>query len=151
MAKFRLQSVLDLKQRLEDAQRLELANLAQQRLRAEEALQLLGRQEQEQEEALARRVRAGHLRPDEVTAALAYVDGIRASIGAQRDRAAQLEDRIRESRARLTEVARERHVLERLRERYLEDAAIEEGRRDQRAADELTSQRYARQAWEVQR
>lgn len=149
MAKFRLQSVLDLKQRLEDAQQRELATLTQQRLRAEEALQYLARQQHEQEEALASRVNGGQLHVDGVRSALAYIEGVRASITAERDRAAALEARIRDSRTRLTEIARERNVLERLRERHLEAETVEAGRRDQRAADELTSQRYARQAWEV--
>ncbi|MFA7297238.1 MAG: flagellar export protein FliJ [Dehalococcoidia bacterium] len=149
MAKFRLQTVLDLKQRLEDAQQRELGMLTQQRLRAEEALQYLAAQEREQEEALASRVHGGRLHIDEVRSAMSYIDGVRASIVAQRDRAAELEARIRDSRTRLTEIARERNVLERLRERHTESEAVESGRRDQRAADELTSQRYARQAWEV--
>lgn len=149
MAKFRLQTVLDLKQRLEDAQQRELGMLTQQRLRAEEALQYLAVQEREQEEALATRVHGGRLHIDEVRSAMSYIEGVRASIAAQRDRAAELETRIHDSRMRLTEIARERNVLERLRERHAETEAVETGRRDQRAADELSSQRYARQAWEV--
>lgn len=149
MANFRLQTVLDLKQRLEDAQQQELANLAQQRLQAEEALRLLAQQQRAQEEALANRVRNGQLHADEVGAALAYIENVRISITAQRDDTTALEARIRESRERLTELARERQVLEKLRERHLEAEAVEETRRDQRAADELVSQRYARKAWEV--
>lgn len=149
MAAFRLQTVLDLKQRLEDAQQQELANLAQQRMQAEEALRLLAQQQRSQEDALAGRVRNGLLRADEVNSALAYIENVRASITAQRDHSAALEQRIHSSRERLTELARERQVLEKLRERHLEEVAVEENRRDQRAADELVSQRYARKAWEV--
>jgi flagellar protein FliJ len=149
MPTFRLQSVLDLKQRLEDAQQQELATLAQQRLQAEEALRLLAQQQRAQEEALAGRVRSGQLHADEVGAALAYIESVRVSITAQRDQTTALEQRIHDSRERLTELARERQVLEKLRERHLEAAAVQETRRDQRAADELVSQRYARKAWEV--
>jgi flagellar FliJ protein len=149
MANFRLQTVLELKQRLEDAQQQELANLAQQRLQAEEALRLLAQQQHEQEEALATRVRRGQLHADEVGSALAYIEGVRISITAQRDHTSALELRIRESRERLAELARERQVLEKLRDRHNEAEAVEETRRDQRAADELVSQRYARKAWEV--
>src|SRR3954469_7866502 len=112
MPRFRLQTVLDLKQRLEDAQQQELANLAQQRLQAEEALHLLALQQRAQEEALANRGRNGQLHAHEVGAALAYIENVRTTITAQRDYTSALEQRIHESRERLTELARERQVLE---------------------------------------
>lgn len=147
--RFRLQTVLDVKQRLEDVQQQELAALAHQRHLAEEALQLLGQQAEEQQCALAGRVADGRIDLTDVRAALAYIEAVRASIAAQRDRAGELEERVRASRERLVGIARERRMLEHLRDRQAATEAQEADRRDQRAADELVGQRYARRAWEV--
>lgn len=146
---FRLQTVLDVKQRLEDVQQQELAALAQQRQMAEEALRLLAQQAEEQQGALAGRVADGRLDLSDVQAALAYIEAVRVSIAEQRDRASELELKVRESRERLAGIARERHMLELLRDRHQAAAAAEADRLDQRAADELVSQRFARRAWEV--
>jgi flagellar FliJ protein len=149
VARFRLQTVLDLKQRMEDAQQQELAALAHQRQMAEEALRLLAQQAEQHQRALAERTASGRIDPREIAGALAYIEAVRASIAAQRDLASELEAKVRESRERLLGITREKRMLERLRERHVAAEAQEADRRDQRAADELVSQRYARRAWEV--
>src|SRR5712691_9013006 len=98
MAKFRLQTVLDFKQRLEETQQQELAALAQQRLLAEEALRMLAQQAEQQQQALAARVALGPFAVAGVVSSLAYIETVRASIAAQRDLAAELEARVRASR-----------------------------------------------------
>jgi flagellar export protein FliJ len=146
---FRLQTVLDVKRRLEDVQQQELSALSQQRLIAEEALLLLAQQAEEQENALAERVADGRIHLPDVQAALTYIEAVRVSIAQQRDRASELEQKVRESRERLAGIARERHMLELLRDRHAAAARAEADMQDQRAADELVSQRFARRAWEV--
>ena len=147
--RFRLQTVLDVKERLEEVQQRELAALAQQRQLAEEALRLLAQQSDEQQAALAERVSGGRLDLSDVQAALLYIEAVRASIAAQRDRAGELELKVRESRERLAGIARERHMLELLRDQHHAAARAAADQADQRAADELVSQRFARRAWEV--
>jgi flagellar export protein FliJ len=147
--RFRLQTVLDVKQRLEDVQQQELAALAQQRQLAEEALRLLAQQAEEQQNALAQRVADGRIDLTDVQAALAYIEAVRVSIAAQRDRASELEQKVRESRERLAGIARERHMLELLRDRHGAAALAAADQLDQRAADELVGQRFARRAWEA--
>lgn len=148
-AGFRLQTVLDLKQRLEDVQQQELAALSQQRQIAEEALRLLAVQAEEQEDALAQRVADGRIDLRDVQSALVYIEAVRYSIEQQRDQASALEQKVRESRERLAGIARERHMLELLKERHEATVRAEADQVDQRAADELVSQRFARRAWEV--
>lgn len=146
---FRLQTVLDLKQRLEDVQQQELAALSQQRQIAEEALRLLALQAEEQEGALAQRVTDGRIDLRDMQSTLAYIEAVRVSIAQQRDHASELEQKVRESRDCLAGVARERHMLELLKERHQVAAQAAADQVDQRAADELVSQRFARRAWEV--
>ena len=148
-SRFRLQTVLDVKQRLEDVQQQELGALAQQRAIAEEALRLLAQQAEEHQQALAARVAGGRIDMRDVRGALDYIEAVRTSIATQRDRATELEARVRGSRERLASIARERRMLELLRDRQDAAALQEADREDQRAADELVGQRYARRAWEV--
>lgn len=147
--RFRLQTVLDVKQRLEDVQQQELAALAQQRQIAEEALRLLAQQAEEQQDALAARQSSGRIDLSDMQVTLNYIEAVRASIAAQRDHAAALELEIRASRERLAGIARERHMLELLRDRHAAAVQVAADQQDQRAADELVSQRFARRAWEV--
>lgn len=150
MPEFRLQSVLDLKQRLVDAQQQALAALALQQQQAEDALRTLAQRAEAQQQALAQRGGHGPLDLDEVQHSLQYIEAVRASIEAQRDLATQLEAQVRESRERLTALSREQHMLERLRDRHLAAAALEADRRDQRDADELSGQRFARRERDTQ-
>ena len=144
MARFRLQSILDLKQRLEDAQQQTLAGLMLQRLRADEALHVLEQQADAQQQALAAQVSAGRVDPSAVRAALAYIDSVRGAMAAERERIEAIGAQVRQSREQLTEIAREKHVIERLRDRQAAAEAMDAERREQRAADELAAQRFAR-------
>ena len=57
---------------------------------------------------------------------------------------AEAAERVRESRDALLAILKEKRALERLREQHVAAAALVAGRREARAADEITSARYAR-------
>ncbi len=146
---FRLRALLELKQRMEEVRQQELAALLQQRRLAEEALLLSEQQLAQQHAALAARSKGGPLDMASVQHALAYIEGKHAAIAAQHAWAGELEASIVEQRSRLIDASREKRVLERLRDRQAASETLEADRREQRAADELVGQRFARQAWEV--
>ena len=146
---FRLQQVLEYRQQVEELKNQELAVLAQQRQIAEEALQLLHRQAEEQRDTLARQDAAGRLDPARRQRSLAYIEHVETVIVSQRDVCAALEERVQESRAQLVEVKKDTRMLERLRERRLAEIAREADRRATAEADDLTSQRFIRASKEA--
>ncbi len=88
--RFRLQSVLEMRERQEELRQQELAALLHQQRMAEEALGLLERQLAEQQRALAARGR-GLLDVPAVRHSLAFIEGKRQAIAAQHAWAAELE------------------------------------------------------------
>jgi flagellar export protein FliJ len=148
MARFRLQSVLDMKQRREELQQQMLAALAQRKQVATEAIQLLERQVDAQQQVLAGRTTSGRIDARAISTAIAYIEGLHASIATQQGFSEALDLKIHEARDLLTALTRERQTLERLRERQRSEEARTAARREQSEADELVSQRYARKTWE---
>ncbi len=150
-SRFRLQQVLNYRERVEGIAQQELATLEQQRQLALETLQLQEQQAVRQRTSLAALRTHGALDPPELERATAYLGSVRAAIEAQRERIAELEQHIALSRDALIEAARERRTLEQLKEREGEAAQLAEQRREARELDELVMQRAqrSRDAWEV--
>jgi flagellar FliJ protein len=149
--RFRLQQVLDYRERVEAIAQQELASLEQQRRIALEALWLQERQAEQQREALAAQRAHGALDPHELERAASYLAGAAAVIAARREQVAELEERVAAGHAALLAAARDRRALEQLREREVAAALDAVERREARELDELVMQRAqrSREAWEV--
>lgn len=146
MAKeFRLQSLLDYAEQREERKTLELAAIAAEARLARDALAML-REQQEQSVQALEGACGGVLDPVVQTQAARYLDHLAHSIGQQSLLLEEVTQRVLASRDELLEVLREKRSLERLRERREAADAIEDGRREGRAADEMTGARHARRA-----
>jgi flagellar export protein FliJ len=146
--RFRLDQVLRLEQQQEEIKQRELSTLAHQRRVAHEALQTLLKQAQELRDSLSGRL-AGPVDAAELAATGAYLDAIAESIRSHEDVMRRLEEQVLGSRDELVEILKRRRMLEELRDRHAAEQAADAARREQRAADDLTSTRASRQAKEA--
>lgn len=141
--RFNLQKVLDYRIQLEDQAKLELAK-AQRALQAQsEAARALVR-------ALAGHEQARTERPSlsaaEMWLWLAYKDRLVADLAAAREAEAKLVQDVRVRRARLVECAKERKLLEKLKQNQGKRHELEESRIEQAQYDEMATLRYRPQA-----
>ncbi len=149
MAKpFRLQALLEHKQRQEERQMLDLAARDAERRHACDILDTLRDAEREHLDHADGRAQAATFDALEQRDAVAYLARLEASIAVQHTVIAEAEEHVRESRDALVAILKEKQALERLRERHAAEAALEDGRREARVTDEITSARYARQLQE---
>lgn len=145
---FRLDQVLRHEQQQEEIKQRELSALAQQRRLAHEALQTLVRQSHELRDSFSGR-RAGQVDAAELEATGTYLEAIAESIRTHEDVMRQLEEQVLGSREELVGILKRRQMLERLRDRQAAEHAVEDGRREQRESDDLTSGRTLRQSREA--
>lgn len=145
---FRLQTLLNHKQQIEEQHTVELARLAGEEQRAREELELLRAEERKQIAALAELVRQGAVDTHRYATAAAYIERLEAAIAEQIEAVQSAAQVAEAQREELVDVMKERRSLERLRDRQQAEAAVEESRREGRQVDDLTSSRYARRGSE---
>lgn len=146
---FRLEEVLRRARQQEEQKQLELKTLTDEQRRLNERLAGLHEKEEHQLRTMAARYRAGGIEPAEIDAALTYLSSIELSITDHLDVAAGVQARVLESRDQLIEILREKQSLQNLKRRHQDAAAIEDGRREAKADDDMTSVRFARRAKEA--
>lgn len=141
---FRFQSLLDYRRQLEDEQSLALAEVAAEERRVREAMTALERQREEQTAALRTLVVGGVFDAEKYMQRAAFLDVVGRALDEQ---AAALEEaamRVVERREALVEALTDRRVLERLRDRQAETAAIDDGRHEARDVDDMVMARHQR-------
>lgn len=141
---FRLQALLDYRRQLEDEQMRALAEVTVEEQRVRDAISALHRHREEQMHALAALVAGGTFDAEGYTQRAAYLDAVGQALDQQ---AAVLEAtaaRVRERREALVEALKDRRVLERLRDRQAEEAAVEDGRHEARGVDDMMMTRHQR-------
>lgn len=141
---FRLQSLLDYRRQLEDEQMRALAEVTAEEHQVREAIAALGRHREDQTAALAALMTSGTFDAEGYTQHAAYLDAIGLALDQQAVALEAAAARVAERREALVEALKDRRVLERLRNRQAEEAAIEDGRQEARAVDDMTTTRYQR-------
>jgi flagellar export protein FliJ len=144
MSRFRLQRVLDLRRRAEEAAQQGLATAAQARVGAEERLRALHDDEQRQREELSAMLAGGRIDAGRIGARSLHIELCGRAIDAQRAEVARCLAVEHAARARLTQAMVERKALDRLRERHEQRVSAEEKRREAVFLDEIACARAAR-------
>jgi flagellar FliJ protein len=141
--KFRLQRILELREQHEQAKARELAaarDAAEQATQAKEALAALRADSQAQIHQAARtESRVGHLH--QLGTVLASLD---ERLVAATDVCKQADDGVHQAKVILEEAARDRRVLDRLKERHTEVWRAENAARDRVQMDEVALTQFAR-------
>lgn len=143
MAKFiyRMQSILNIKNQMENQARMELGQAQRRLLEEEERLEALyGRKEYYLEEGRRFRlntVLVQNLRENEYAVAR-----MEEYIETQKGNVARAEMMVEEARRKLQEIMQERKMQEKLREKAFEQFMREENAKESKEIDELTSYTY---------
>ncbi|MBR6329249.1 MAG: flagellar export protein FliJ [Lachnospiraceae bacterium] len=139
--RYRMQSILDIKLKLEEQARNEFAQ-AQMILNEEEEKkrQLQGRLAAYEEEG--KRLREDVLKPRELNENATAVDTMKDMIKQQEFVIVKARTEVEKKRDALSEVMQERKMHEKLKEKALEEYLEEEKAAEMKAIDELTSFKY---------
>ncbi len=145
MARFnyRMQSILNIKAKLEDQAKMEFAQ-ARRRLDEEEAKMEALYQRKHHYEEEGRRLREDKLRIQDILDNKEAILKMDEYIANQQVWVRRAEDLLEEARLRLQEAMQERKTYERLREKAFEDFIREENARESKEIDELTSYIHGR-------
>ncbi|MBN1497247.1 MAG: flagellar export protein FliJ [Spirochaetes bacterium] len=138
--KFRLQTLLDIREARERAVQYELAKIVSLQNIEREKQAELRRQIDAQKELFGDKLKQGRYSASEAILFERFIDVSLRAIGTAEDRIRSMEPQIQEVRSRLVEASRERRVVERLRERKRAQHAYEVNRELGKENDE-TNQR----------
>lgn len=143
MFKFRLQRVLELREKREEARAIELSKAQDDALRA--------REQRDELQAMHQASRAQITSAQHSDPTVGHLHHLGFVLGALDQRLAQAaqivtkaEDVVSEKRVSLEEAARDRRVLDRLKEKHTDVFRAEESQRDRIAMDEIALTRFAR-------
>lgn len=143
--KFRLQNILDYKQKREDEEKEKLAKLMQA-LSAEEKVlsnfqHMLAREKEEYRE----KQRVGTLNLDELKMYHAYIKKIENDIVFQTQKIQKLKVEIENQRQQLLKATQEKKVFEKLKDKHHEDFVKEIEEEERKMIDELATVRYKKE------
>lgn len=143
MAKFRykLQNILNIKQKLEDQAKQEFSAARMQLDEEEEKLEALIERRRGYEEQ-ARELRKGTLNIRELEENKNAILTLEGFVSAQRVQVDKAARRLEKAQVRMTEAMQERKTQETLREKAFEEFLREENRAESKVIDELTSYTY---------
>ena len=141
--RFRFQSILQHRQRIEDECQRNLAQLMRSRMIFHDQLQKMQDTIRESKQQMADSL-VGKVDLSQVAGFAGYSHQV-ANRGQQLvSRLAQVEHEISEARQRLLDASRQRKALDRLREKHHNQWRRDQDRREAAVLDELATQRYAR-------
>lgn len=143
--RYRMQNILEIKEKQEEQQRTVFAE-AQRRLADEEEKleELLSRREEYREEGRKKRQSALHV--FDIIENDHAVETMDTMIASQRSQVARAEKQVELERQRLTEAMQERKIHERLREKAYERFLQEERAREAKENDERSSYVYGQKS-----
>jgi len=143
--KFRLQSVLSYKEQVEEALKMELAQLQEAHQRELLALQELEGEKAHTARALQREEEREQLDLAAIELHVAYLDILEEAIVSQTSLVQELEERLTRKREEVIVAMQERKALEKLRDREAWRAALEERRMEGKLIDEVATARFGRE------
>ncbi|MDI6762166.1 MAG: flagellar export protein FliJ [Thermodesulfobacteriota bacterium] len=140
---FRLQSLLNWKESLEEESRMKLARKNRQLRRQEEEIQELAGQREENDRGLRKRMGKGLLAREYLIHKEfneeSYQDLVQKELNKK-----QTEQEVKEERERLTGLMKERKILERLKEKRFKTFLNELGKLEQKDLDEVAIGAYCK-------
>lgn len=141
---FRLRSLLEYRRQVEDDQARALAGVTAEEQRIREAIMAINRHREEQTSALAALMGGGALDTEGYAHHATYLDALGLALDQQATALQAAMVQVSERRAALVEALKDRRILERLRDRQAEEAAVENGRIEARDVDDLVMSRHQR-------
>ena len=141
---FRLQTVLEHKQRLEELAQLDHARAQAAQVAEERSLSQLHQAEDNGFAELERQRFDGRLDIESLQLGMTYLDALKVQITRQAQVVARVQRATEAKREQLVAAMQERKALERLREKQLKDFTLEQARRGLAEQDEMVVMRHSR-------
>jgi len=142
---FRLQTVLEVKERQEEEEKRKLSELIAWQRQEEQILAQMVHKEQATRQMLKDKQAAGvYLEVDELKRISYFLKKIAADIEAQKAKLIEIARRIEEQRQNLIKAAQEKKTLEMLKEQHHHEWLREIEEEEARFLDELATLKYAR-------
>ena len=141
---FRLQTVLEHKQRLEELAQLEHARAQTLQANEERSLTQLNDAEAQGFSELERQRFQGRLDIEALQLGMTYLDALKVQITRQTQVVARVRTNTEAKREQLVGAMQERKAFERLREKQLKEFTVEQSRRELADQDEMVIMRYSR-------
>lgn len=142
---FRLQTVLEVKERQEEEEKKKLSELIAWQRQEEQILAQMVHKEQDTRQRLKDKQEAGqYLEVDELKRISYFLKKIAADIEAQKAKLVEIARRIEEQRQALIKAAQEKKTLEMLKEQHHHEWLREIEEEEARFLDELATLKYAR-------
>lgn len=148
--KFRLQTILDHKQDLEDKEKEKLAKVLQRLQQARDYLARLEHKREVTRLELKEKQRAGQLNINELQIYNQFLKKLDQDIINARLMIEQIKAEEREQRQALLQAAQERMTFEKLKEKHKEQYDEEEAEKERKLIDELATIKFARRQQEEQ-
>lgn len=142
--RFRLEAVLQVRRRQEDMQKQVLGQKLNQLELNQKHLQELIWQQQ-QHFSRMRKLQQGQLKLRELEASGDYALVLKEDIANQQIKVRVCEEQVDQARKELLEIVKARKILEKLKEKHLEEYNLEALREDQKLIDEMAGMAFARQ------
>lgn len=142
--KFKLQSILDYKQQIEDEEKEKLAKLMQEEQKAKEYLETLKQNREREVFNLKEKQQEGTLNIDELKLIHNHIQYLGVQIENQKIKISNLQKKIEEQRQKLMEATKERKSYEKLKEKQQERFLQEIETEERKMIDELATTRHIR-------
>jgi flagellar protein FliJ len=146
--RFKLQTVLDLKQKIEDDEKEKLAKLIQEKIREEQVLERLKQAEIQARNEIREKQQAGKLDIDELRRYDSHLKRLANAIISQKLRLKELDIRIEDQRQVLLKASQDKKIYEKLKEKHKEVFLQEQEDEERKFIDELATSRYRREGGE---
>lgn len=143
--RFRLQTVLELKQKIEDEEKKKLAELLKVQAEEERKLKYLQDLEVQKRYELKEKQKEGGIDVEELKLYSYLLKKMANDIVNQKLRLQEIYIRVEEQREILLEATKEKKTYEKLKERHHERFVQEEEEEERKLIDELSTIRYARE------
>jgi flagellar FliJ protein len=145
---FRLQTVLEVKERQEEEEKRKLADLMAWQKEDERILAAMKQKEAETKQRLKDKQQAGEwIEVEELKRISYFLKKVAGDIVAQNNKLMEIARRIEEQREVLIKAAQERKTLEMLKEQHYHEYITEVEEEERKLLDELATLKYAREGY----
>lgn len=143
--RFKLQSVLELKIKMEDDEKKKLADLIALQAREEQVLQSLHYQREQRIQEFKEKQGAGGINVMELQMYAYIIDKLKNDIINQQLRLKEIAIKVEEQRQNLIKATQEKKIYEKLKEKQQEAWTAEEEFEEKKLIDELSTIKFARE------
>lgn len=140
--KFRLQSVLEFKEKIEEDEKRELARLKEIQKREEEHLNYLKSLKVHRSLELMQKSAQGILNVEELQRYHLHIEKLKEDIAQQEIKLQQIAMEVEQQRLKLLEATKEKKTYEKLKEKHYEEFLKEVEDEERKLIDELATTRY---------